>query len=49
MKRSHQLFIDRIDEGESYKLMKDMAINVDIIKQCVRETFMGPDFAVNDN
>lgn len=29
--------------------MKDMNINTDIIKQCVRETFMGPDFSINDN
>jgi hypothetical protein len=29
--------------------MKDMNINTEIIKQCVRETFMGPDFAINDN
>jgi len=29
--------------------MRDMDINVDVIKQCVKETFMGPDFAINDN
>lgn len=49
MKRSHQLFVDRIDEVESFKLMSSMDINVDVIRQCVKETFMGPDFAINDN
>lgn len=49
MKRAHELFIDRIDEKESYKLMEKMEINADVIKTCVKETFNGPDFAVNDN
>lgn len=49
MKRAHQLFVDRINEEESYKLMGDMDINTDVIKQCVKETFMGSDFTINDN
>lgn len=29
--------------------MGDMDINTDVIKQCVKETFMGSDFTINDN
>ena len=49
MKRSHQIFIDRITEKESYKLMEQMNINTDVVKSCVEDTFYGKDFAKNEN
>ena len=49
MKRSHQLFIDRIDERESYRLMDELNLNTSLIKTCVSDTFTGNNFAVNDN
>ena len=49
MKRSHQLFIDRVDEHESYKLMDQMNLNTTLIKACVADTFTGSNYAVNDN
>lgn len=49
MKRFHQIFVDRIDHYESYKLMRKLDINDDVIKKCVKETFSGPNMAVNDN
>lgn len=49
MKRSHQLFVDRINEQESYKLMEDMSINTGFIKDCVEDTFYGKDFSKSEN
>jgi len=49
MKRSHQLFVDRITEDESMRLMREMGINVDIIRKCVGDSFMGDSPALNDN
>lgn len=49
MKRSHQLFIDRVDEHESYKLMDEMNLNTSLIQACVSDTFTGNNYGVNDN
>ena len=49
MKRAHQLFIDRVDEAESYKLMNELGVNTDVIKKCVDETFNAPDHKIADN
>jgi hypothetical protein len=49
MKRSHQLFVDRVDEAESYKLIDELGIKTDVIKKCVDETFKGPNHSIDEN
>lgn len=49
LKRAHELFVDRITEDDSYKLMDNWGINIEKVQQCVNETFDGPNHSFDNN
>ena len=49
MKRAHDVFIDRVDEQESFKMMESIGVYKGVIRKCVDESFTGKDYSKNDN
>lgn len=49
MKRAHDVFIDEVDERESYKLMENLGVYKGVIRECVDKTFNGNDYSTYDN
>ena len=49
MKMAHDVFIDEVDERESYKLMENLGVYKGVIRECVDKTFNGNDYSSYDN